>query len=186
MELPSPVPLSLPRLRSHRPPPPGATLCRRVAGGGARRVGRSGGEYWLHRLAPPGTGAASVSAVPPGAAFPAPPTEAAPPDVLDRAYRAALTALALSPAQLAALMRRGLPEVEVGLRSYGSLGDLEGARAAGAAAWGAAGMALARAPEFRRRSTASPAAGWVLSAHPGLIVPVGDPQAPHCRAEAAP
>ena len=150
-------------------------LCRRVAEGGSRRVDRAGGEYWVHRLAPADPAVARHTP-PPSGDGPSPlPIEAAAPDVLDRAYRAALGALALSDAHLAALQRRGLPEAEVRLRGYRTLADLEGALAAGAAAWGGAGVALARVPGFRRRPPAAGAVpAWVLSAHPGLLIPVRD------------
>ena len=151
-------------------------LCRRVAAGGVRRVDRAGVEYWVHRLAPPaGNGAARHAPPSSGDAPPPLPVEAAPSDVLDRAYRAALGALALSDAHLAALKRRGLPQAEVRLRGYRTLADLEGALAAGAAAQRAGGVALARVPGFRRRLH-TPGAGpaWILSAHPGLLIPVRD------------
>ena len=137
---------------------------------------RSGGEYWVHRLAPTDSGAARPAPVPSGDAPPPLPIEAAPPHVLDRAYRAALGALELSDAHLAALKRRGLPEAEVRLRGYRTLAGAESAMAAGVAAWGAAGVALARVPGFRRRPIPGAAPAWTLSAHSGLLIPVRDPQ----------
>jgi hypothetical protein len=150
-------------------------LCRRVADGGVRRVDRMGIEYWVHHLAPADPAVGRHAPPPSGDGAPPLPIEAAPPDVLDRAYRAALGALALSDAHLAALKRRGLPEAEVRLRGYRTLAGAESALAAGVAAWGAAGGALARVPGFRRRPPAPGAVpAWVLSAHPGLLIPVRD------------
>ncbi len=150
-------------------------LCRRVAEGGVRRVDRAGVEYWVHRLAPTPSGVARPAPGPSGGAGPAQRVEATPPEVLDRAYRAAMHALALSDAHRVALVRRGLPDVEVRLRGYRTLSGLPGALAAGAAAQRAVGAALARVPGFRRRPPADGGAPvWVLSAHPGLLIPVRD------------
>lgn len=149
------------------------------------------------------TGAASPQSPQNGAApskpgHPSPPVEAAAPEVLDRVYRAALGALTLSEAHFEALRRRGLPDAEVRHRGYRTLADLAGALAAGAAAQKAGGAAIGRVPGFRRRpvqvtgsaggalagaggavaaSVAAPSAAklaWVLSAHPGLLIPVRD------------
>lgn len=144
--------------------------CRRVSAGGLRRVDRAGVEFWVHRLAPAlRQGPAAGAHTPPAAPWEPPP--AAAPDLLDRAYRAALAALPLSAAHREALRRRGLPDAEVRLRGYATLTDALVARA-GAAALGAVGPAvLARVPGFRRAQAGGDAR---LAAPPGQLVPVRD------------
>jgi hypothetical protein len=94
------------------------------------------------------------------------------PDLLDRAYRAMLAALPLSPAHRAALVARGMSHAEIEAGGYGSLPDDERVRSAALAAVAAAigGNPLGVVPGVARRPNGSVG----IFAAAGMLVPVRD------------
>src|SRR5207248_1422168 len=89
-------------------------ICRRVdTGAGLHRVDKAGADYWLYRLD------GHVISQQPSIELACPPRpERAEPSILDRVYRALLTALPLSATHRQALRQRGLSDVEILRKGY--------------------------------------------------------------------
>jgi hypothetical protein len=142
----------------------GATvLCKRVEGD-ATRENRDGVTFHVHHAD------ARTPWTPPASA-PAPLVDRAPPEVLDRAYRAALGALHLEVRDREGLRRRGLDAEHIDRGEYRSLG-VTGRAAVARAIVEAVGEDLARrVPGIVRRE--ADGRSWLsLAGDVGLVVPV--------------
>jgi hypothetical protein len=142
-------------------------VCRRVDGGGERRLDRAGAEYWLHAL-----GLSSR----PAPAVPDPPTrERACSADLDRVYSALLRHLRLESSHRDALCARGLDEQAIEAGGYRSLPQRERARIAAELAGLFDESLLLTIPGFHTRDGTRKT--YLSFGGPaGLVVPVRDAQ----------
>ena len=146
-----------------------AVLCSRAAEGAVDAGENECGPYYVHPLD-------GVPQVQRAEALPVEPTtRRAPPDVRDRAYRAALAQLRLDDTDRAGLERRGLDVDTIARGGYRSL-NVEGRARVARAVVDAVGEASAvEVPGiYRREADDGGRSWWSFGGSAGLVVPVRD------------
>jgi hypothetical protein len=144
-----------------------AVLCSRASEGAVGAGENECGPYYVHPLD-------GVPQVQRAEALPVEPTtQRAPPDVRDRAYRAALAQLRLDDADRAGLVRRGLDVDTIARGSYRSL-NVEGRARVARAVVDAVGEASAAEVPGIYRAEADGRSWWSFGGSAGLVIPVRD------------
>lgn len=142
--------------------------CRRSGHGGDEKRDQAGGIYYVHRLA------GERAKRRPQIEFPRQKSKIADPDTLDRVYQALLANMPLTAAHGEHLSRRGLAELEIVRRRYGSMMKTQRGSVARELAQRFGEVTLLRVPGFVAVPDERGAGFLSLVGWSGLMVPVRD------------